>query len=754
MLQTKETAIVIRKMKKHLVTLPIMSLFWLFADAQTIIEPNITSNTSFAIIVDQATYNGAKDEIMAYKKSVEEDGLATFVVHHTWKDPGQIKKVLKNLYANEKSPLEGAVFVGDIPVPMLRGAQYLTSTFKMPERMDWHRSSVPSDRYYDDFDLEFKFIAQDDDASRKHLFYYELKPESPHYIEMDIYSGRIKPPNSNTENRDQNIAMIKNYLAKLVRIKKEKNLLDHAVFSTGHGYNSNSTTGWGGELLALRTSFQNLFVQGRSIKFLNYKNTGFLKNQLITELQRHNLDLAFMTGHGTTDLQLLNGYPDVSSPQPSMKNVGRYIRSKMRAAKKRGRDLEESKKRYQESLGLNDKWFDDAFSEDRMVEDSLFNINMDINSNDLKNINARVVYVNSCFTGAFQLSDYLAGHYPFSKGDNVVAFANSVGVLQDLWGLEFLGVLQHGARTGHLLKETAYLETHILGDPTFHFYADNHEQINSLFATKDQKKEAWLNLLDSGDTDLQAYALKRLFHLENEKEFSEKLLQILKTNPHEAVRTEAYFLLRRYGNSTYFEALDLSMQDNYEYLRRKSVFDVIELGNDTLIEKAVDLYLNSLESKRVIYKLEWAFRLFNHEKLLEVLDRKIKDNPNIYNAAELYTRLKEKVQYEKKKTQELLLSYRDTGLSDKALEREIRTLRAYRYHQLVPAVIDIVKDKEKSEEIRVSALEALSWFGLSFQQQNIKNLCQDLIDNEKNKSVRVQALKTLNIINDARKRPF
>ena len=295
------------------------------------------------------------------QKSIENDGLAAFVIHDNWKNPQEIKDILQNMYQDKKQPLEGAVFIGDIPIPMIREAQPLTSALKIPEKIKWENSSVASDRFYDDFDLKFDYLKQDSVASRNLYHYYKLAAKSPHYIEMDIYTGRIKPPvNPDSESA---IDQIKSYLNKIVQLKAESNTLDKMIVSTGHGYNSNSTVSWGNELLAMRSTFPKLFAQGSSIKFLNYRNSSFLKNALLTELQREDLDLAFMTGHGTVTLQLMNGYPDVSSPQPSMENVGRYIRSKMRNAKDSNRDLDKVKSDFQNSLGLNDKWFEDAFDE-------------------------------------------------------------------------------------------------------------------------------------------------------------------------------------------------------------------------------------------------------------------------------------------------------------------------------------------------------------------------------------------------------
>ena len=129
--------------------------------AQTIIKPSIKTKTTFAIVTDTKSYEEAKEEIEAYRASVEQEGLGTYLVIDNWKTPQPIREVLQTLHEDKKNPLEGCVLVGDIPIPMIRDAQHLCSAFKMNQTMDWQRSSVPSDRYYDDFDLKFDYIKQD-----------------------------------------------------------------------------------------------------------------------------------------------------------------------------------------------------------------------------------------------------------------------------------------------------------------------------------------------------------------------------------------------------------------------------------------------------------------------------------------------------------------------------------------------------------------------------------------------------------------
>ena len=63
------------------------------------------------------------------------------------------------------------------PVVMVRDAQHLTSAFKMDQTaFDRWESSVPSDRFYDDFSLEFAPLERD--SIHPGCFYYSLTAES------------------------------------------------------------------------------------------------------------------------------------------------------------------------------------------------------------------------------------------------------------------------------------------------------------------------------------------------------------------------------------------------------------------------------------------------------------------------------------------------------------------------------------------------------------------------------------------------
>lgn len=713
---------------------------------QKVEKPGVKSRSSFAIVIDADTYAYAKAEVDAYKAVVERDGLGTYVLVDNWSDPKQIRDLLHKLYQQQEHKLEGVVLVGTVPIPMIRDAQFLTSAFKMNQQIRWDKSSVPSDRFYDDFGLQFEFLKQDTAKGREHYFYYSLKPESKQYITMDIYSARIKPP---VEEGEDPKPKVKEYLQKVVRLRNEDNVLNDMVVTVGHGYNSNSFNSITGEALSLKSQLPKLFKPGNSIKFLNFRNADFIKFNLLSEIKRPGIDFAFMTGHGTPTLQLFNGYPYVSAPQPSMQNVARYIRSKMRSAKESGRDLEEVKANFQSSLGLNDKWFEDAFVEESIVADSIFNANLDMQIQDIKdaNIQARMVYLNSCLTGSFHLDEYIAGYYPFSKNENIVAIANSIGVLQDLWSTELLGILQHGVRVGHWLKHVAYLETHILGDPTFHFASARSNELNQALVEEAKKAAYWKGLLKENDADLQALALVQLARILPQNEMSPLLRDAYFDSAFESVRMEAFQLLRNYEDQNYFDVLHAAKGDSYEYIRRRAAYDLADFGGDDFVKDQIEFYVSDPHSERIAYRTRWNLQFMNPKLAHHYVDELIANNSRLVHGETLAEQLHKEIDQHAERTAAIETLVKDKTKTDKERLREINSMRLYRRHALIPALIDIAIDENESAEIRKTVLEVMGWYPISVHRENIVKAC-DIVLAQRNvdEAVKGEALKTKNRI--------
>jgi len=128
-----------------------------------------------AIVVDKATYDNCKNSIDGFAGSVMTDGLVPIIMVDKWGVPDSLRAELYKLYVEKN--LEGAVFIGNIPVPMIRNGQHLSTAFKMDQRRAWEDSSIPSDRFYDDFDLKFEYIKRDSVHTLFH--YYNLSDDSP-----------------------------------------------------------------------------------------------------------------------------------------------------------------------------------------------------------------------------------------------------------------------------------------------------------------------------------------------------------------------------------------------------------------------------------------------------------------------------------------------------------------------------------------------------------------------------------------------
>ena len=713
--------------------------------AQQILQPTLkTAKTAFAIVVDQATWKEAGTEINAYKKALEQQGLATYIVTHSWTKPEEIRTILMRLY-NQQPRLEGAALVGDIPVPMIRDAQHLTSAFKMDQRRNWQQSSVPSDRYYDDFHLQFNFLKQD--SARKDYFYYSLAPESPQSIAMSIYTGRIKPPVEKGKNK---YAMIRAYLAKAVAAKSENNKLNHAFVSTGHGYNSESLDAWAHEQLALKEQLPGLFLPGNSFKGFNYRMATHLKFNLLSELQRNELDLALFHDHGDEETQLISGYPDASNPDPSLENIKRYLRSKVQAAASKKGDITKVKEGFTQRLGVPAAWMDNALLDSVKLADSTFDASGNINMADLRTLkpNARFVMVDACFTGSFHLDEYIAGYYPFSEGKTVLAMANSIGVLQDLWPDEMIGLLQHGVRAGNWFKHIAYLESHLLGDPSFSFTpAGNDYDLNNHIVNSTQNAAVWEKLLLANDPDIRSLSLEKLFSIKKAG-FSAQLKKAYFTQPYMTTRMEALKLLNRLNNHDYLTVLKAAVTDPYEFIRRQSAYFIGDNGSNELIPVLLDLAITDRYSKRVSSRISSVLDFMDTAAVIAAIPGRIAAHQYLSDPAAVKADLEKNELYAATKIEKDTKLLLDKSAAVKERRFNITTLRNYTYHSVVPQVTAMILDNSDDLQLRIAALEAISWFTHSYQKPLIIKACQEIQQTPgANADLKIQATRTQNILN-------
>lgn len=724
-------------MKKLIVTLLMAAGMHASAPA-AIVKPSIKSKTSFAIVVDQASYEQAESEIMAYRASVEAEGLGTYLLVDAWKHPEQIREQLIRLHADKKAPLEGCVFVGDIPVPMIRDAHHLCSGFKMAPSYPWQRSSVPSDRYYDDFDLKFDYLKQDEEKALLH--YFSLSPDSKQYLSPDIYSARIKPTVWGDKDKYQ---LLKDYLKKVVKEKRENayNVLDKLSMARGHGYNSEDLLAWSGEQLALREQLPQLFHQGNTVKFFDFTMDFPMKNYYLNEVMKEDLDVMLFHHHGGSTAQYINGYPNPKNVPGYIEEIKRYIRSKLPAfAAKKGK--EQAIGDFVKQYDVPRSWCEEAFDPEKQKEDSLFNLTLEITAEEIHQLtpNARFVMFDACFTGSYQLDDCLAGAYLFTDGKTMAVQACSVVSIQDKWPNELLGLLAAGMRIGHFNRLNCFLENHILGDPTFHFAntVGMKENINDMLVLKANDTAFWKKQLKSPLPDMQSLALRQLSEADYPA-MAELLQEQFFQSPYFMVRLQAMRLLTLNHCSQAIPVLGAALNDSYELIRRYAGEYAEKNGSSELISAWMNAFIQRSHEKRLRSKIMGGLNAFDYDLLAKTIESEAAKH-TWYDRTYVDNLLKQVVR-EKKSMERDLAVINNRSSKPRDIRVELRSFRNHPCFVAVEPMVAIVNDEQVAEELRIIAAEALGWYRLHHNKASIVEKLK--LVNSSNKTVMNEVKRTI-----------
>lgn len=694
-------------MKRIALLLLLVTMCLHTSRAQTVVRPSIKSKTTFAIVIDKESYEQAKAEVDAYRSSVEQEGLGTYLLVDAWQKPDAIRELLMQLHADKKAPLEGCVFVGDIPVPMLRDAQHLCSAFKMNQTAKWHRSSVPSDRYYDDFGLQFDYLKQDE--SRPLLHYYSLRADSEHYLSPDIYSARIKP--TVWDGRDK-YALLRSYLKKVVAEKQQNsaNVLDHLTMARGHGYNSEDLLAWSGEQLAIREQLPQLFKGGNTVKFMDFTMQFPMKPFYLNEVMKADLDVMLFHHHGGSTAQYINGYPTPNNVPGNIEEIKRFLRSKLPGvAAKKGREA--AIEQYMKQYDVPRSWCEEAFDPKKQEEDSIFNLTLDIMTDDIHQLtpNARFVMFDACFTGSYQLDDYLAGSYLFTEGKTIATQASSVNSIQDKWPDEFLGLLAAGMRVGHFNRLNCFLENHIMGDPTLRF-ANNTPlkiDINEVLTLKRGDVAFWKKQLSSPLPDMQALALRELSEA-GCADFPTLLQQVYNDSEFFVVRLEALRLLALNHPGEAAPVLAAALNDSYELTRRFAAEYVEKNGAAELMPAWVEAYLQRPYEKRLRFKILGGLEAYDAKQMQQTVEE-LAAKHTWYDRSRVEALQKQLIAQGKSTQASVeLLTNPDAPLKD--LRSEVRSYRNHPVTAVIEPLLAIVADANRDASLRVIAAETLGWY--------------------------------------------
>lgn len=686
--------------------------------AQQVIAPSVKTPTSFAIIIDSESYRRVGDAVQSYRAAIEQDGLGTYIAISDWKNPDEIRTMLQKWYKDTKQPLEGAVFVGDIPIPMVRDGQYLTSAFKMNQSRDWKESSVPSDRFYDDFGLTFDFIKQD--ADNPLYYYYSLSPDSSPYLEPSIYTGRIKPLELPGVDKYK---LLEKYLNKVVRLKSQEkdNVIDNFVMARGHSYNSEDKLAWAGEQLALREQLPQLFKPGNTVKFYDFDFVFPAKGIYLNEVQNNSLDVLLFHHHGATDTQYLNGYENVSEVESSKDNVKRYLRSKVRGrAKKVGQ--EKAVAEYAKAFDVPESWCKEAFDPVMTQSDSLYSASLEVYTSDIHKLtpNARFVLFDACFNGSFHQDDNIVGAYIFGEGNTVVTIGGTVNALQDKWPDEFIGLLATGIRVGQLNRLNGYLESHVIGDPTFRF-KDNTSlgfDINEALTKYDKDVDFWTAKLKSPLPDVQSLALLQLHHARY-AQMADLLKQTYFASDAFVVRMETVKLLSLYYPESSVEVLSAALNDSYELVRRLAADYICKQGTPEYIPAYVRTLISRGHETRLASKLINGFKTFDIDSFTSELSRQLKD-VHLYSDTTI-NRFTRAFAADSIRVQGDIMVMHDKSKKKSTRQMSIFGYRNYPRTSLIPHFLTIASDETEDTTLRFDAIHTLGWYNLNCRRQDIRD---------------------------------
>ena len=597
--------------------------------------------TSFGIFVDSVTYDACRQELEAYRQQLISEGLRADILAKDWQNPEEVRAKVKELAADRKCPLEGIVLVGDMPIAMIRKAQWLTTAFKMNEqRFPIFESSVASDRFYDDFDLEFDFLSKDE--KHRDIFYYRLSERGAQHLQPDIYSARMKVPECMGGNKYEILAK---YLRKVVAAHQERNnKADNITFFFGKSYNSEDLNVWRQKTLLYKESFPEAFKKASGNRFLTFKQAPQMKWTIMSELQREDSDIFQFTEHGAYDTQYLNGVGEGHSIEENLLLLRSAIARKYLRWKNKPEE-ERRKQDFPDSLfQLPSRNFSDSALAFYHKYDSVAMRNANILQEDLLDVksNAKIVILNACYNGSFHNEEgYIAGVHVFGDGKCVLAQANTVNVLQDKFEDKLIGLLSLGLRAGMWQKEVPYLESHLIGDPTFRF-APTDSKVNTdklasdlIFRSKDPGTSK--KYLKNSNPVVRATAIVHLAHSDC-LETNAIALEMLRKDSSPIVRQCAFSVLGNSADEHAEEAILTASNDPVEVIARHACLLAAEMGSvgkDGRILAAMErLYENHPELLRVNMQSENALRImtgggyFDSESA-KINDKSLSDNQRI-----------------------------------------------------------------------------------------------------------------------------
>ena len=653
----------------------------LSAQNVSIEEPVSDNGVKFAIVIDGKTFSNVKDQVYSYRDALSKDGLDAYIISGDWENPDQVREEIRKVYLANQKNFEGIVLVGDIPVVMVRNAQNMTRRFKMNENLfEKGRSSVPSDRFYDDLGLEFEFISKSkrvSGADGRELFFYNLKPESRQYLAPDFYSGRIMYP---AGIGGEMYKAIGDFLAGAAAAhlnppKMRDMLLSRGALSEGEDPQARS-----GVVEMLRDQIPFLEEYPQRLFTLDFsKDYEPVTDNLLMSLKNKRFGVFYYRGHG-----------NFGEMQPGAAGKG--------------------------------KW--------KIPEEDIRNLPVQMN----------YIILNSCFNGVLHRGKDVAGAFLFSKGNVLAVQAVSINSWQDEWMSRYMGIIYGGARVGEYHRLFPLLERNIIGDPTFHFASCYDYDLKDQTVLKAEDEPYWTACLERGlppqaegsrNNSLSCVAVNRLQAM-GKLSSSEIVQRSLKTiSPSVSLEyiMQVYEMFGRgYSPDVSEDLLKMfrfGLQSNAEFVVRHT--SVIELfySNPVLCQVLIETMNTNIKLRRA------RCRQFTGDALglmpPEVVDSVLANSPLRQNAL-LCSEVKKAMEAGQKLKKTELMVLTDTHTETARRVLHAIAVKNWPYPDQIQLYLQMIANSSLNTEIRLHLADGLGYFDYSYKKKEVIDGVRKLLE--------------------------
>ena len=654
----------------------------LSAQNVSIEEPVSDNGVKFAIVIDGKTFSNVKDQVYSYRDALSKDGLDAYIISGDWENPDQVREEIRKVYLANQKNFEGIVLVGDIPVVMVRNAQNMTRRFKMNEnQFEKGRSSVPSDRFYDDLGLEFEFISKSkrvSGADGRELFFYNLKPESRQRLAPDFYSGRIMYPAGIGGDKYKAIGdfLARAAAAHLNPPKMRDMLLSRGALSEGEDPQARS-----GVVEMLRDQIPFLEEYPQRLFTLDFsKDYEPVTDNLLMSLKNKRFGVFYYRGHG-----------NFGEMQPGAAGKG--------------------------------KW--------KIPEEDIRNLPVQMN----------YIILNSCFNGVLHRGKDVAGAFLFSKGNVLAVQAVSINSWQDEWMSRYMGIIYGGARVGEYHRLAPLLERNIIGDPSFHFATCYDYDLKDQTVLKGGDEQYWQDCLVRGvpsqtegsrNNSLSCVAVNRLQAI-GKLSSSEIVQRSLKTiSPSVSLEyiMQVYEMFGRgYSPEVSEDLLNMfrfGLQSNAEFVVRHT--SVIELfySNPVLCQALIETMNTNIKLRRA------RCRQFTGDALglmpPQIVDSVLANSPLRQNAL-LCSEVKKAMEAGQKLKKTELMVLTDTHTETARRVLHAIAVKNWPYPDQIQLYLQMIANSSLNTEIRLHLADGLGYFDYSYKKKEaidgVRKLLED-----------------------------